>query len=73
MALKSIAKVDESGTSSEEEENCDEDIALLTRNFKKFLKFKKFNKGKFRKDGKKEDDRPWNHKKAQITCFECKK
>ena len=73
LALKSIAKVDESESSSGEDENGDEDIALLTRNFKKFLKFKKFNKGKFRKDGKKEDDRPWKHKKDQIICFECKK
>ena len=73
LALKTSAKINDSEDSSDNEESEDDELALLTRNFKRLLKLKKLNKGKMRRDGKKEEEKPWKSKKEQITCFECKK
>ena len=50
------------GTSSDEDN--DNDIALLTQKFKKYLR-----KNKFQNNTKNK----FEHKKDQVICYECKK
>ncbi|XP_030478156.2 uncharacterized protein LOC115695214 [Cannabis sativa] len=67
IAFKSTSHDD--SEASEHGDSDMEDITLLTKNFKKFLKFKKnanrFYKGSNSRESSRKDD--------QITCYECKK
>ena len=68
LALKCSSSRTETGDDSEAESS-DEEMALFTRKFKKFMKKKKeFGKRAFKKDSFKNDN-----KKDPIICFECKK
>ena len=61
---------------SEKEQSCsDEDIALITRKFKKFLRRKKISSRpeKFKKRFIKKDDQKEEAPNKEIICFECKK
>ncbi len=69
LKMKSLAlkvKEEEDSISSGNE---DDDIALLTKRFNKFIKKRRFSKNKFRGENKKnfKDTNP------EIKCFECKK
>ena len=66
MALKISENMEESNES--EDDSDDEDMALITRKFRRFMKKKKFEKKKpfIRKDEEK-------GKEKELTCFECKK
>ena len=80
LALKTVNERLKAQDSSDEDE-VEKDVAYLTKNFCKFLKFKRdgksFEKGKFsnfkkdKKDFKKKDSRDSSLSKM-ITCFECK-
>ena len=67
IAFKSTSHDD--SEASEDGDSDMEDITLLTKNFKKFLKFKKnanrFYNGSNSRESSRKDD--------QITCYECKK
>ena len=66
MALKISENMEESNESKDDSD--DEDMALITRKFRRFMKKKKFEKKKpfIRKDEEK-------GKEKELTCFECKK
>ena len=79
LALKTINERVEACDSSDEDV-IEKDVAYLTKNFRKFLKFKnngKFDdKGKFTSSGKeKKDFKKRDGKESQsnqgVTCFEC--
>ena len=79
FALKTINERVEAHDSSNEDV-VEKDVAYLTKNFRKFLKFKnngKFgDKGKFTSSGKKKKDfKKKEGKESQstqgVTCFEC--
>ena len=80
LAFKTINERLEAKDSSNEDE-VERDVAYLTKNFRKFLKFKRdgksFEKGKFskfkkdKKDFKKKDSRN-SSPSEMVMCFECK-
>ncbi|MQM16625.1 hypothetical protein Taro_049582, partial [Colocasia esculenta] len=63
---------DENGTSSDSE---NDDMVMLTRQFKKFLRFKKKGLGNFKYFRKKDSSNKFdsNKKSDMIACFECKR
>ncbi|MQL90267.1 hypothetical protein Taro_022854 [Colocasia esculenta] len=63
---------DESESSSDSE---NDEMAMLTRQFKKFLKFKKKGSGNFKTFQKKDFSNKFdsNKKSDMIVCYECKK
>ena len=81
LALKTINERIEAQDSLDENK-VEKDVALLAKNFRKFLKFKKdgksFEKGKFsnfkkdKKDFKRKDSKDSSPSQA-FTCYECKR
>ena len=63
IALKALQN-DNDNKSFENSSDEDDNVAMLTRNFKKFLRSQNFHK-KYEEDGKK--------KTKEVTCYECKK
>jgi hypothetical protein len=71
IALKSsVVEVEE-----DNDESGDEDIALMTRNFRNFLKRKQARKNfkDFKREEPKKEYSKVDNKKDHITCYKCKK
>ncbi|GKV49876.1 hypothetical protein SLEP1_g56599 [Rubroshorea leprosula] len=71
---KTIALKATQHNESEEEGDSDEDIAILTKKFKKFLKKKNFKKqGGLKRNNKNDRYKGDSNKKDGIICYHCKK